>query len=64
MAKCVIIKFHEPIKSLYHSSDSCPPKERGDGCYGDCYDCYHRDCERYERYLEKGWPPEESKDRK
>lgn len=49
----VIIKFKKPARDLYHSRPDCPPRERREGCYGDCVDCYHRDCNRYEGYLKQ-----------
>ena len=45
----IMIKFCEPIENLYRYNDACPPKARGEGCYGDCYDCYARDRDRYKK---------------
>lgn len=53
MKNFVLVKFKKPIKDFYYSHPNCPPRERGEGCYGDCIDCYHRDCRRYEGYLKK-----------
>ena len=51
----ILIKFYEPKKELYCLADTCPPKKRGEGCYGDCLDCYARDVSRYKN-LKKVWP--------
>ena len=59
----ILIKFYKPKKELYHSKDNCPPKERGEGCYGDCLDCYSRDASRYKR-LKKYFPEREDKKNK
>jgi len=49
----LFIKFERPERKKYHiheeKGESCPPMARGDGCYGDCSDCYHRDRDRFER---------------
>lgn len=45
----ILIKLKKPIRDEYHSTPDCAPKQRGDGCYGDCIDCFHIDRERYER---------------
>ena len=45
----IIIKFKKPVREEYHSVPYCAPRQRGDGCYGDCLDCFHIDRERYER---------------
>ncbi len=47
----ITITFEEPNKKDYHYSQPkvCPPVVRGDGCYGDCSDCFSMESERYER---------------
>lgn len=47
----VIIKLKKPVRNEYHLGLDCAPKQRGDGCHGDCIcmDCHRIDEERYER---------------
>ena len=50
----ILVKFMEPIRKEYFSGDNCAPRLRGEGCYGDCADCFHRDREKYERMSKFG----------
>lgn len=47
----ITVTFEKPDKKNYHYEDpkTCPPIVRGDGCYGDCSDCFSIETERYER---------------
>jgi len=51
----IAVIFREPIEieKEYHNHSNCPPRERGEGCYGDCVDCYSQDIDRFSRYLKK-----------
>lgn len=49
----VSVTFFKPEKMQYCSRDDCPPQKRGECCHGDCFDCYHHDSDKYERYLKK-----------
>lgn len=45
----ITITFEKPDRKDYHSHPDCPPRKRGDGCYGDCIDCYQGERDRYDR---------------
>ena len=49
----ITIIFGEPKLEDYHSRPDCPPRKRGDGCYGDCADCYSMEHDRYNRRKKK-----------
>lgn len=49
----ITITFEEPKREDYHSSPDCPPRKRGDGCYGDCADCHSMERNRYDRRKKK-----------
>ena len=53
----VIIVFEEPKEKEYHykmldQKFICAPQKRGEGCYGDCFDCFARDKDKYNRLKE------------
>ena len=49
------ITFKRPYRKSYNASRDehgelkCPPIKRGDGCYGDCGDCYSIERDVYNR---------------
>lgn len=43
----ITITFEKPKREHYYSHPDCPPRKRGDGCYGDCIDCYHIERDLY-----------------
>ncbi len=50
----VVVHIYRPDKEKYHfhahDEGKCPPMAQGRGCYGDCYDCYGLDLDRFEQY--------------
>jgi hypothetical protein len=53
----IVVK--RPIRTEYHADNPhnhCAPVAGGEGCYGDCGDCYSLAVERYARLLKKHNP--------
>ncbi len=49
----ITVIFEKPNREDYYNTPDCPPRKRGDGCYGDCPDCYSRELEIYNRRKKK-----------
>ena len=47
----LLVKYKRPDKASYYHHDNCPPLQRGDDCYGDCFDCYDEESERFEQLM-------------
>lgn len=52
----LIIIIKKPIKKEYHADNTnnhCAPIINGEGCYGDCSDCYTNHVHKYARALKQ-----------